>query len=98
MRLPSKKPLLVAFCALFLFTSLLIIARNPAKAAQVNNPVFATIQYVQTAISTALLPIQSAITNLQAQQTNQATQINSIQTQLNSSQNSEGKSLRVYDA
>ncbi len=56
-------------------TSLLLIvlflfAKVPARAASQNNLVFATIQYVQDAISTALSPIQTSIQGLSNRTTN----------------------------
>ena len=85
--LRSTKILSVA--AFLLLISLFAVVRPPAGAAA--NPIFATFQYVDNAISTALAPIQSAIASLQTQQTNQATQISNLQY-------ATGKQLRVYDA
>src|SRR6266571_5176201 len=74
-----------------LFVSLLAVSKATIHAAPANNPIFATFDYVQNAISTALAPIQSAIANLESQQANQAAQISSLQ-------NSTGKNLKVLNA
>jgi TolA-binding protein len=43
---------------------LFLVTKSPTRAAAGNNPIFATIQYVQNAISTALSPIQSSVQEL----------------------------------
>src|SRR6266568_6521309 len=54
----SVIPVSLLIIVLFLFT------KSPARAAAGNNPIFATIQYVQNAISTALSPIQGSVQGL----------------------------------
>ncbi len=66
---PRRTATLIAIVSL-LFVSLLAASRSPIHAAPASNPIFATIDYVQNAISTALAPIQSAIADLQTQQAN----------------------------
>jgi hypothetical protein len=88
-RILSRSTKILSIAAFLLLISLFAIVRPPARAAA--NPVFATFQYVDNAISTTLSPIQSAIASLQTQQANQATQISKLQ-------NSTGKQFKVYDA
>jgi len=86
---------------LLLPISLLAIASTPAGAAPRHNPIFATIQFVNNAISSALSPIQNAIAGLQTKQTNLQTQQNNLATQISNlqgSQGSTGSALTVYDA
>src|SRR5260221_3289270 len=90
-RVLSRGTQILSVTVFLLFISMCIIARSAVRAAPANNPIFATIQDVQNAISAAVSPIQSAIANLQTQQANQATQISNLQ-------NSSSKSLKVYDA
>src|SRR6266566_2156777 len=59
---PQIKPIL--FTTLFALLLFLLYSQSPVKAAVQNNPIFATIDYVQNAISTALSPIQSSIQTL----------------------------------
>jgi hypothetical protein len=53
---------LFAVASSFLFFSFLFV--GSVKADQQNNPIFASIQYVQNAISSALSPVQSSVTGL----------------------------------
>src|SRR5437660_5397027 len=89
-RVLSRSTKILSIAAFLLLISLFAVVRPPAKAAAAN-PFYATFQYVDNAISTALAPIQSAIASLQQQQTNQATQISNLQS-------STDKQLKVYDA
>ncbi len=69
---------ILSVTAFTLLIFLFVAVRPPVQAAAANNPIFATIQYVNDAISTALSPIQSVIASPQTQQTSQASQISSI--------------------
>jgi len=89
-RLLSRSTKILSLAVFLLLISLFAVVRPPAKAAAAN-PIYATFQYVDNAISTALSPIKSAIASLQTQQANQATQISNLQ-------NATGKQLRAYDA
>jgi hypothetical protein len=107
----SRSTKILSTAVFLLLISLFAVVRPPAKAAAAN-PIYATFQYVDNAISTALAPIQSAIASLQQQQTSQATQISNQQNlitdlqtqqasqaqQITNLQNSTSKSLKVYDA
>jgi hypothetical protein len=88
-RVLSHSTKILSIAIFLLLISLFAVVRPPAKAAA--NPIFATFQYVDNAISTALSPIHSAITSLQAQQASQAVQISDLQTSI-------GRQLRAYDA
>jgi hypothetical protein len=59
----------ILFTTPLLLILLLIFANSPARAAS-GNPIYATIQYVQNAISTALSPLQSSLLGLSNRVTN----------------------------
>jgi hypothetical protein len=73
----SRRIPILSVTFFLLFISLFVVVRPPAQAAA--KPIYATIKYVDHAISTALSPIQNAIASLQTQQASQGTQISNLQ-------------------
>ena len=93
-RATSKRSLprrarIVVLASLLVPVSLLAISRSTVHADPSSNPVFATIDYVQNAINTALAPIQSAIASLQSRQSSQSSQLRSQQSAISNLQSTQ---------
>jgi hypothetical protein len=84
MRFKYKHILLAVSLLLIL---LFVFAKSPVRAAVDNNPILATIQYVQQAISTALSPIQSSLQGLNRRVSNLEATVSPIPSEITDLQN-----------
>jgi len=92
---PPAKPIFLTISVLFIL--LFLFANSPARAAH-NNPVFATIEYVQQAITNALSPLQSSMQGLTNRVSNLESTVTPIPAQIADLQNqASSRTAMIHD-